>query len=434
MNKQQSTNKPPIAIIAPHFSHGGGVLSSLKVVYEFCEQYFSPKIYSLSFLPDTAMSLRSLRFTSTTREKTYEGMRCVEIGARWSRWEPGHYWFTRRLWKRHLGAYRYVFVLGGTPHIAHPAVILNKTFILWLASTYLDDRIHRLAQASVFEKIMHHAQAPFMEAIEQQILKKAAILLPMSTYTKGLCEKIAQMPFDNARVCPVPVSLHEVVEKEHVAPFRIISVARFIDARKNFRMLLAVCEKLLEEDSRFSFDIVGVYPERIGDVLRLQTRFGDRIIFHGFIKPDRLQSLYQQAFLALITSDQEGLGIAGLDALSWGVPVISTHCGGVTDYVVPGLSGLLVEPGAVREMVERVRALAGDPKTYALMCKGALSVVHSRFSKQAVFIKFQWALTRAYPELGALFARDDEQEVVSEDSDCGTCVSVFDQPRKVGRV
>ena len=39
----------------------------------------------------------------------------------------------------------------------------------------------------------------------------------------------------------------------------------------------------------------------------------------------------------LITSYQEGLGIVGLEALSYGIPVISTNCGGPGDYVIEKL-------------------------------------------------------------------------------------------------
>lgn len=407
----RSTSKPPLAIIAPHPSNGGGVLSSLKIVYEFCEQYFTPKVFCLSFLPDVAMSLRSLRFFSSVRERTYQGMRCVEIGARWARWEPGHYWLTRRVWKRYLEAYKYVFVTGGTPHVAHPAVILNKNFVLWLASTYLDDRAHRLVHASFLEKISHNAQAPFMASIELQVLKKASVLLPISTYTKKLCEKILDDHLESVKVCPVPVEVKAVSLKSPVAPLRIISVGRFTDIRKNFPMLLAVCETLLKEDARFAFDIVGIYPKNNDHALRLLAEFGDRIIFHGFVSQNELDCLYKNAFAAVITSDQEGLGIAGLDALSWGIPVVATRCGGVADYVIPGLSGFLVELNSSKEMVESLKVLANDMNLYDWMRKGAVMTMRSRFSKESVFTRFKWALARAYPELEELFVRIDAQEM-----------------------
>ena len=82
-------------------------------------------------------------------------------------------------------------------------------------------------------------------------------------------------------------------------------------------------------------------------------------------------------------------------------------------------------------MVEYVRVLADDPALYSWLSRGAVSTVLGRFSKQSVFTKFSWALVQAYPELSALFARDDSQEGTCEDFNRGACLSIFDQSRKV---
>ncbi len=41
----------------------------------------------------------------------------------------------------------------------------------------------------------------------------------------------------------------------------------------------------------------------------------------------------------LITSHQEGLGIIGLEAMSYGIPIVATDCGGTRDYVDNDLTG-----------------------------------------------------------------------------------------------
>lgn len=424
---KQTTVKPPLAIIAPHPAHGGGVLSSLKIVYEFCQRYFAPKVYCLSFLPSVAMSLRSFRFTSSAREFMYDDMRCVEIGARWARWEPGHYWFTRGLWKHYFKPYRYVFVTGGTPHVAHPAVLFQKKFILWLASTFFDDRKHRLEKASWSEQLLEKVNLPFMNAIERQVLKQATVLLPISSYTKKLCDDILGFERDGVRIAPVPVDVKGYEKSSLSGSLRVIAVGRFTDPRKNLKMLLDVCEKLLGTDVRFCVDIVGVYPKNHPDVIRLSVKFASRIIFHGFSDQKTLDELYRKAFVSVITSDQEGLGIVGLDALSWGIPVITTRCGGVIDYVKPGISGFLVEPDDVCEMVESIKVLANNPELYFALSAGALRLVRTCFSKESVFIRFQWALVQAYPELAALFTNADVQEIGIESFSRRPCLSFSNQ-------
>lgn len=423
MDKQKKS-KPPLAILAPHPAHGGGVLSSLKVVYSFAERYFTPQVFCLSFLPPVAMSWRNLRLSSSIRQTVIEGMSIVEIGARFSRFEPGLYWFTKDLWQQVLDPYRYVFVTGGTPHLAHPAVILRKKFILWLASTYLDDRRHRLQTASFAERVMGKLNRPLMDSVERQILERASVLLPISSYTKKLCTDVLGFERSNMRVCPVPVAnIHPIDRSMQDGLLHVIAVGRFTDPRKNFKMLLAVCEELLVSDKRFCVDIVGVYPSDNYHVLRLASAFPERITFHGFVEQKKLEELYANAFASVITSEQEGLGIVGIDALSWGIPVVATRCGGVLDYVKPGVSGFLVEPYASSEMVAALKLLANNPQQWNILSAGALKLVQACFSKESVEMRFAWALMQAYPELVDVFVAQEQQEIGDETFSRGTRLS-----------
>ncbi len=420
----QKKLKPPLAIVAPHPVHGGGVLSSLRVVYAFAQRYFTPKIICLSFLSPVSMSLRNLRLSSSIRETIIEGMPCVEVGARFARFEPGLYWITKDLWQQVLGPYRYVFVTAGTPHVAHPAVLLNKKFVLWLASTYLDDRKHRLNASSFLHRSFEWINAPFMNVVERQVLEQATVLLPISSYTKKLCDDVLGYQRSGMWICPVPVSVvHAVGRQGKLFPLRIIAVGRFTDPRKNLKMLLGVCDLLLGTDERFCVDIVGMYPQDHHEVARLSVKYSGRLIFHGFASQEKLDDLYARAFASVITSEQEGLGIVGLDALSWGLPVVATRCGGVSDYVKPGVSGFLVELHAVAEMVSSLKFMADNPHRYEQLSRGALKLVSSCFSKEAVETRFVWALTQAYPELAEVFVPEVEQEMVGESFGGRACVS-----------
>ncbi len=230
------------------------------------------------------------------------------------------------------------------------------------------------------------------------------------------------------RVCPVPVEIKVQEIAEHGPVIHLLAVGRFTDPRKNLKMLLSVCEQLCVQDLNIVCDIVGQFPETDPVVQDIQKRLGDRIIFHGFVAQQKLNDLYKNAFVLLITSDQEGLGIAGIDALSWGVPVVATRCGGVSDYVISGMTGFLVDLDAADEMVDCVLKLRNDRLLHAFLARGALMLVNALFSKKTVFTRFQWALASAYPELENHFiAVDALEEKNHETSGCGARVSLGDQ-------
>lgn len=81
----------------------------------------------------------------------------------------------------------------------------------------------------------------------------------------------------------------------------------------------------------------------------------------GFLPHDELEALYRRAAVVVCPSRREGFGVACLEAMAHGRPVIATAVGGLRDLVVDGETGLVVpprDPAALRAGLER---LLSDP-------------------------------------------------------------------------
>jgi len=91
----------------------------------------------------------------------------------------------------------------------------------------------------------------------------------------------------------------------------------------------------------------------------------------------------REASLMLYLTEQEGLGSAVLLAFSAAVPVVASRCGGLTEIVEHGETGLLVDntPEAVAEAVRRLRA---DPELAARLAAAGRRLVEERFSVRAL--------------------------------------------------
>ena len=57
----------------------------------------------------------------------------------------------------------------------------------------------------------------------------------------------------------------------------------------------------------------------------------------------------------------EPFGMASLEAMACGTPVIASAIGGHLDTVVDGTTGLLVTPGQPKALARRIRKLLGNP-------------------------------------------------------------------------
>lgn len=85
----------------------------------------------------------------------------------------------------------------------------------------------------------------------------------------------------------------------------------------------------------------------------------DAVTFHGHIDDEAKHHVVQQSWVHLMPSRKEGWGLAVIEAAQHGVPTIGYRSsGGLTDSVVDGVTGLLVD--GPDELVDGLRRLLTD--------------------------------------------------------------------------
>ena len=83
----------------------------------------------------------------------------------------------------------------------------------------------------------------------------------------------------------------------------------------------------------------------------------EQIIFPGWINSAQREELLATADLFILPSYHEGLPMAILEAMSWGLPIISTTVGGIPEIVIDHQNGLLVEPGDIGGLAQSIESL-----------------------------------------------------------------------------
>jgi N-acetyl-alpha-D-glucosaminyl L-malate synthase BshA len=105
---------------------------------------------------------------------------------------------------------------------------------------------------------------------------------------------------------------------------------------------------------------VGDGPERSGaESLCRELGLCDDIRFVG--KQEQMEEILAIADLFLLTSDYESFGLAALEAMAAGVPVISTNAGGLPEIAIQGETGYLNDVGDIYGMSDNaIRILEDD--------------------------------------------------------------------------
>jgi len=82
---------------------------------------------------------------------------------------------------------------------------------------------------------------------------------------------------------------------------------------------------------------------------------------HFIGRQDPVESLLGVSDLLLLPSETESFGLAALEALACGVPVMSSDAGGLPELIEDGLGGILVSENGQAQGIERAVALLSDP-------------------------------------------------------------------------
>ena len=104
----------------------------------------------------------------------------------------------------------------------------------------------------------------------------------------------------------------------------------------------------------------------------------------GFVQHDELQRLYARAAVVACPSRREGFGVACLEAMAHGRPVVATRVGGLLDLVVDGQTGIVVpprDPAALRSALERLLA---DPDLRRRLGAAGRERARTQFSWETV--------------------------------------------------
>ncbi len=403
--------KPKIAILSIRNTYDyGGVLTSLKIIYKFCSIYFDPTVFFLGFDREIAASLRSFKFVSSTKPLTYFGMNCVEIGARWAFWEPGHYQFTSAEWKKQLEGFDYFFAVSGTCIAAHPLIQLDKNFAMWVSTPYDDDRSERVKKLTGIYALIDKTASPFMHRIEKKILARSSFIFALSNYSKVQFERILGKPRQNMVLCGFPMDSKIKESRVPSADHVIIAVGRFSDPRKNIDMLMRAFERISAALPEAKLYVVGQKPndEKLRSFVQQYKSF-KKITFTGQVSQADLSNLYRTASLMLITSHQEGLGIVGLEALSYGIPIVATNCGGPRDYVIENHTGYLASIDNDTCMAQKAIKILKNPELHTKMMRNAVQFINENLATEKIHAIFKQGLITTYPALEKWFAVCNEQ-------------------------
>ncbi|THD66761.1 N-acetyl-alpha-D-glucosaminyl L-malate synthase BshA [Robertkochia marina] len=173
----------------------------------------------------------------------------------------------------------------------------------------------------------------------------------------------------------------------HISNFR--KVKRIPDVIKTFY--------LIQKEVPSKLIMVGEGPEKEpAEELCENLGIGNKVIFVG--NSNEVDQILGYSDLFLLPSETESFGLAALEAMANGVPVVSSDTGGIPEVNEHGYSGYLCEVGDCDDMAEKSLSILRDPATLERFKQQAIAQA-AKFDIDKVVDMYEALYERAFAEV-----------------------------------
>jgi glycosyltransferase involved in cell wall biosynthesis len=153
----------------------------------------------------------------------------------------------------------------------------------------------------------------------------------------------------------------------------LLCVAR-LDEQKGVEVAVRALERIRAREPRAVLVVLGEGPQRN----RLEALAGEGVYLPGRVGD--VGAWYERAELLVHPARWEGFGLALLEAMLAGKPVVATRVSAAPEIVADGDTGILVPPDDPARLAEAVVALLDDPAQAAALGEAGLARARSEFS------------------------------------------------------
>jgi glycosyltransferase involved in cell wall biosynthesis len=239
--------------------------------------------------------------------------------------------------------------------------------------------LHTIFYANMFIKKLHNPIYYTVHTIDNAELRKAYQRIIRKNVQKSRIVLIGISHLVSLSICRLYNIKHcETIYNGIVIPkivnndvkkksFDFINVGRFAEV-KNQRLLLEAFDKVYETDHNLKLLIVG-QGDLYGELLKYKKSLPSANNISFVTDCDSPSNYYLSSKIFVLSSIFEGNPISALEAMSYGLPVISTSVGGVPDVIKDGVNGILVSSNDVEGLSNAMIELINNNDIYNTISK-----------------------------------------------------------------
>lgn len=214
------------------------------------------------------------------------------------------------------------------------------------------------------------------------LLRKAIAIADAVVFCSATCAThFAGLPAKRRQTIVNAMHFHNQPPVRHEAAGRKIVMMGSINKNKGQDILLKsfVCLKSTLAEL-WLYGTTGLSAHKYVRDLKLFARrhgVADRVFFPG--PTDDAIGIFSESSVVVHTSLSESFGMALVEAMSCGVPVIAHDLEGMREVIVDGVTGFLVTPGDIGTLTAKIDELLASPELRTRMGRAGYESVRERF-------------------------------------------------------
>jgi len=242
-------------------------------------------------------------------------------------------------------------------HLAERGSALRKSIIILLTKAFGKPVI--LHTHGCEFHTFHAKLSPVMKRVLNLILRQSTYLIALSESWKDYYMTHCGFTAEQVVVFSNPVEIPENVPERTANHKKInfVSLGRICKRKGAFDLIEAFAKLAPEQREKSELTLAGIGEVEEARSLAESLNIKQHINFPGWVDPVGRSKLLSKADVFVLPSYNEGLPMALLEAMSWGLPVITTPVGGIPEVVSHNETGWLVNPGDVEQLATAVRSL-----------------------------------------------------------------------------
>jgi len=193
---------------------------------------------------------------------------------------------------------------------------------------------------------------------------------------------------------PVQIPASPTSTAAQCRPFHLLFLGRIGERKGAFTLIRAFAAFLHQSSQPAHLTLAG--DGKIEEARQLATELGiaEFVSLPGWVDAPTVQTLLADADAFILPSLNEGLPMAILEAMSWGLPVIASAVGGIPEVIIPRQTGLLIDPQDLASITHAIAQLAEHPAFAQTLGQAARTYAENCSSQN-----YQAKLTKLYNTL-----------------------------------